>query len=640
MTGRPPDQQVDIGDLARREVAQYEASLHTDDRKRRGVHYTPLELARFLVGRAMGRFDRPPLNVCDPTCGGGIFLLAAAEVLAERGVDPVEILQERLHGADIDGEALRLARRLLVGWAKERIGRDCQDISVPGLIQADFLAGVPDAWREPNSFDLVVGNPPFLNQLRSRTTRSSTTSAAIRERFGAVGAYSDTASLILLGSVQMLADGGVLTMIQPQSFLSSRDTTGVRDTLLESTSLLEVWSSDASFFDAAVRVCAVTVRAPEARTSRADRRGLGRRGAGPGNADAGSGDGAVGSADGAVGGADVVGATESEGEEANDVEVMWGGDGDGIGKAVHTRVLRPNPTESWGPIFARAVGLPVVGRTGGMRVGDIAGATAGFRDEFYALAGACVDDPSNGAGTDRDEVLNRGDSEQAPNSCGPVRPRLITVGMIDPCHLTWGMRPRRLGGVSRLAPQLDMAALQAASAPVHRWASDRMVPKVLVATQTRIIEAAVDQDGDCVPVTPVISVEPLRDWQRTLTGSLGNPSHSEIDLWWLVAALSAPSVAADALGRHLGTGLSGGSLRISARSVLDLELPIDIAWWEAGAIAARRVAEADPVDRADALAELGISMCRAHRLDPSSGLLDWWLGLAVASCLTRGTKIV
>ncbi|MGB3412899.1 MAG: N-6 DNA methylase [Microthrixaceae bacterium] len=624
MTGRPPDLPAEVGDRARREVADYQASLHTEDRKRRGVHYTPLELARFLVGRAITRLDRPALSVCDPTCGGGTFLLAAAEALAEVGVDPIEIVQERLHGADIDAEALELARRVLVGWAQERTGRDCRELSVPGLIQADFLAGAPKVWRALDGFDVIVGNPPFLNQLRARTTRSAAVTAALRERFGAVGTYADTASLIMLGSVDLLADGGVATMIQPQSFLSSRDTTGVRDTLLESMSLLEVWSSDASFFDAAVRVCAVTVQAPKAASAISP----------GGTADSGTTD--SGTPEGLHG---------DRGRVAGEtVDVIWGGDGEGIDKAVRTRVPRPNPTDSWGPIFAGAVGLPVVGRTGGMRVGDIAGATAGFRDEFYALVAACVEHPPIDAGPDSDGELTWSNSgyggADRPDDRGPARPRLITVGMIDPCHMTWGTRRRRLGGVSRLVPELDMDALKGANAPIHRWASERLVPKVLVATQTRIIEAAVDQAGDCVPVTPVISVEPTPGWQAKLTGELGNPSHGEIDLWWLVAALSAPSVAADALGRHLGTGLSGGALRLSARSVLELELPIDIAWWETGAVAARRVAESDALERAEALAELGTAMCHAHGLDPSGGLLNWWLDLAIASCLTRGTKIV
>ena len=42
--------------------------------------------------------------------------------------------------------------------------------------------------------------------------------------------------------------------------------------------------------------------------------------------------------------------------------------------------------------------------------------------------------------------------------------------------------------------------------PLRRWVVDRLVPKVVLATQTKVLEAAVDVDGTWVPSTPVIAV--------------------------------------------------------------------------------------------------------------------------------------
>src|SRR5690606_16074832 len=131
----------------------------------------------------------------------------------------------------------------------------------------------------------------------------------------------------------------------------------------------------------------------------------------------------------------------------------------------------------------------------------------------------------------------------------------------------WGEVPRRFGGAPRLRPRLDVDALRSASPRVSRWAAARLVPKVLVATQTRIVEAVADPDGSCVPVTPLISVEP----------------HRATDIWAIVAALSAPSVSAEAVARHLGAGLSSAALRWSAAAVLEVRLPPDRAAWAEGA---------------------------------------------------------
>ena len=75
------------------------------------------------------------------------------------------------------------------------------------------------------AFDLVIGNPPFLSQLGSSTSRSVTGGAALRVRFGAaVAGYTDPAALFLvLGHRLARPDGGVVAMIEPVSLLTARD---------------------------------------------------------------------------------------------------------------------------------------------------------------------------------------------------------------------------------------------------------------------------------------------------------------------------------------------------------------------------------------------------------------------------------
>ena len=62
-------------------------------------------------------------------------------------------------------------------------------------------------------FDVVVGNPPFLNQLAAATTRGG------RSRFGG-GPYADTAAEFLALAVSLARpDGGRVGLVLPQSML-------------------------------------------------------------------------------------------------------------------------------------------------------------------------------------------------------------------------------------------------------------------------------------------------------------------------------------------------------------------------------------------------------------------------------------
>jgi hypothetical protein len=195
--------------------------------------------------------------------------------------------------------------------------------------------------------------------------------------------------------------------------------------------------------------------------------------------------------------------------------------------------------------------------------------------------------------------------------------------MIDPGRTTWGERPRRFGGRARLAPRLDLDALGERSPRVAAWAAGRRVPKVLVATQTRIVEAAADPAGEWIPVTPTISVEPH-------LAPDGAPDRDLADtVWRLTAALLAPPVSARALATHLGAGLSPGALRWSARSVLDVELPVDEESWAEGTQLTRELAISDVASRPALLARLGSVMCRAHGLSVDDEVHAWWLERAV-----------
>lgn len=468
--------------------------LSTSDRKRTGAWYSPSALVDHVVANTVGSVRRGGhVRVLDPSCGDGRFLLAAAAVVRRAGGIPV------LTGVDIDLGGLGAAG--LLGDGPPAGDHD----EVIEAIQADALA---HEWGS-RRFDVIVGNPPFLNQMASNTARTG------RSRFGG-GPYADAAADFLALAVRLAADdGGRVGLILPTSLLTARDAGPIRGEVASTASIEWFWASREPMFDAMVRTCAIGVR-----------RG---RGGAP----------AVIRFDGA--------------------------------DFVPLDPLRPPPDRSsndhWGWLIADSHGLPPVPaiRTAGA-MADHALVTANFRDQYYGLVGAVAD--------------------------GADGPPLVTTGLIDPGRCHWGERATRFAKQRFDAPRVDRTQL----APfMQRWADRCLVPKVLVATQTRVLEAVVDAAGEWLPAVPVIRVVPNRP-----------------DALWPVAAVLTSAVASALIAEQsVGSGLSATTMRVSQRT-------LGLLPWPAGDLA-------DAVDalRAGDIESCGRAVDAAYGVD-DEGLFEWW----------------
>lgn len=559
-----------------RRITAFEQSLDDQYRYQFGVHYTPPQLIHQVLGTAFDTFratnptwqPTDPITVCDPSCGAGAFLVEAAELLLSFGVPVTTIVNQAIVGIDIDPEAVEMARSHLTDWALSH-GASRADlhpqIHCGDALRVDWatLAGVPQA-----GFDLIIGNPPFLGQLSSTTSRSTADQQVLSDRFGFVVGYADTSALFLLQAVSLAAAGGVVALIQPQSILAGSSTTVIRNAVLDQTVLHSLWGCDDSLFEAEVRVCVPTLVKPTQPIARH--------------------------------------ATPSStpSHSTTPVEVEWG-----LPVISNYQMPPPTPHDRWSPLLAPARNIPTVQIKQATTLASIATATAGFRDEFYALSTAAVDDPER---------------------THPELPMLISVGMIDLATTTWGQIGRKIGGTKFLAPRVDLEALQRNEPRISNWVQQRRVPKVLVATQTKVIEAVCDPTGDMVPLTPVVSVEP-----RT-------SAVSECAL--IAAVLNSPVASAWAVAQFLGTGLSAASVRLSAKSILTIPLPIHQDVWHHAAElldtlhnqpASHIGSHTDnqslgghdsrsPDDTFEAFDTFGSLMCAAYGITNTNEVMAWW----------------
>jgi hypothetical protein len=231
---------------------------------------------------------------------------------------------------------------------------------------------------------------------------------------------------------------------------------------------------------------------------------------------------------------------------------------------------RPGPGVGWTDVVTRGLAVPaLVPLATDATLGDRCRLTANFRDQYYGLVGAVVED-------------------------GPG-PRLVPSGLIDPAACWWGRRPVRFARRRFIRPTVELDRL---APSMRRWADDLRVPKVLIANQTPVVEAAIDDTGDWLPGVPALTARP----------TLG------VGPWAVGAVLTSPVASAWAWHRAAGTGLSATAVRLGPRWLA--ELP-----WPRGdltpAITALR--DGDVVGCGDAV-------LAAYRVDPGDGaaMARWW----------------
>jgi hypothetical protein len=455
-------------------------------RKQLGAWYTPPDLVETVVesvvtSEFVGRRSRP-LAVLDPSCGDGRFLAATRRRLDALGATSV------LTGCDIDAGAIAAAGAALPSPAE--------------LFEADALSVTWPSRR----FDLVIGNPPFLSQLATATTRGGTS-----RRGG--GPYADAAAEFLALAGELVEpDGGRVALVLPQSMLGSRDAEDIRDSIGSRARMVWSWWTGRRVFDAQVLVCVLAFEFGE--------------------------------------------------PEPVERRSNW------------THVVTSRRCVPTLPDDVRADGC----------LGDRARLNANFRDEYYGM------------------IPGVGDHDSGPH--------LVSSGLVDPGRSWWGQRPVTFAKQRYERPRVDLARLDD---HMVRWARRRLVPKVLVANQTRIVEAVCDPCGEWLPAVPVLGVYPTgAHWDDADRRPAADLARSA---WEIAAVLTSPLASAWLWHRGAGTGLSADAIRLSPVTLGALP-------WPDGDLAPAVCAL-----RAGDVRGCAVAVDAAYGIGDDQALSDWWTAL-------------
>jgi molybdopterin converting factor small subunit len=221
--------------------------------------YTPPFLVRLMLGEVLSwerldRLDRENEIILDPACGSGVFLVEAYKRLVlhwrsrnnwERPkISVLQKLLKRVHGIDLEEGAVELAAFSLCLALCDALKPEEIRASVrlfPELKEKSIHSGCFFEARElgkvKENVGVVVGNPPFSSSLGTPAAERSY--ARYQEQHGALP-DKQLAYLFLHESMETLANGGVLSLLQQYNFLYNQQSLGFRRTFIERWDVREI----------------------------------------------------------------------------------------------------------------------------------------------------------------------------------------------------------------------------------------------------------------------------------------------------------------------------------------------------------------------------------------------------------------
>lgn len=222
-----------------------------DIRKAKGVYYTPMDIVKFILFNSVkmdcGRLNPNNLHVSDlndipygsfcyektiydPTCGAGVFLLAALEMKFDllnlhHTKITKEIIQKvvsTIKGNDLNEDSIIITKIRLLLCILHRYGVS----NITGLSTTmegcftsyDFVSAKPDT---DIKYDIIIGNPPYVEDSKSDSTPATK--------------YGNIYANVLENAALHLEKGGVMGFIIPLSYISTPRMKKIRNELFAQT---------------------------------------------------------------------------------------------------------------------------------------------------------------------------------------------------------------------------------------------------------------------------------------------------------------------------------------------------------------------------------------------------------------------
>jgi hypothetical protein len=221
--------------------------------------YTPPALVRLMLEEALSwdRLDRLMDSdevILDPACGSGVFLVEAYKRLVlhwrsrngwkRPDIDVLQPFLQRVHGIDMEQGAVELAAFSLCLALSDALEPEEIRASVklfPPLagstLHCSCFFEAKEKGLVTDPVGAIVGNPPFASSL---TTDGATRSYAAYTNAHGPLADKQLAYLFLHDAIEMLVEGGTVTMVEPSGFLYNHHALPFRHTFFARWKVREI----------------------------------------------------------------------------------------------------------------------------------------------------------------------------------------------------------------------------------------------------------------------------------------------------------------------------------------------------------------------------------------------------------------
>jgi len=247
-------------------------------RKEQGIYYTPKFVTDYIVKETVGRFIKEhdyneirTIKILDPACGSGSFLIRAYDELLNYHAkqrnrslneldqkDRLPVLLANIYGVDLDMQAVEITRlNLLLRTLTEKgklpyLSNNIREgNSLISGTEEELKKYFGDNWREKKpfkweqkfkdimaqgGFDVVIGNPPWIESKRMDTPDKSYYETAFHSMHGQYDIFNG----FVEKGLQLLKSGGVLGFIMPSRFVMNPDYKPFREMLLMDTRIVDI----------------------------------------------------------------------------------------------------------------------------------------------------------------------------------------------------------------------------------------------------------------------------------------------------------------------------------------------------------------------------------------------------------------
>ncbi len=201
-----------------------------------GAYFTPKLIAQWISETTVaqmrgnhGSASLQNLKICDPSVGNGVFLQSMADCLHQYRDDAQvcnrALIVNQLYGLDLQPEFLAQCALNFRIWLSESPN--------PSFFESEWKSshliltdGLDHLLMNPETYDIILGNPPYLRQesifIQEKIRLSALIQQNIPEIFLQFSKQADYYVYFIIAALHALKEGGILAFIVSTSWLNSK----------------------------------------------------------------------------------------------------------------------------------------------------------------------------------------------------------------------------------------------------------------------------------------------------------------------------------------------------------------------------------------------------------------------------------